>query len=436
MRTLAVLAAVVLTTSAQAAPRIQPWRDPAAPIVTTAANPHLNYYNGRILDHVKVYAINWGPNVDQTVASRIGDFYGAITSSKMYDWLSEYDTNLSGGTNQLLGHGTFAGSITITPSNTATSLSDAQIQAEIKAQVSAGHIPGPDGEQLLMINFPPGVKITLAGTNSCQSGGFCAYHSTIGTSPNTYYGVLPDMSPGSGCDIGCGKASTMFDNFSSVASHELVEATTDPGVGLSISYGPPLGWYDPQSGDGEIGDICNGEQATFVANGTTFTVQKEWSNLSNKCIGVDDSDAFSLAISPSSQGLAAGSSASFTVSAAVIRGSAQSVALSISGLPSGASGSFTPASISTGASSTLTVTAGSNVTNGSYTFTVNGAGSKTSASATGAVNVSGGSGGCPAGYHEVGGVCVPDGGCSTHAAGLGALPLLLLALLRRRKREE
>src|SRR6185437_4795901 len=146
--------------------------------------------------------------------------------------------------------------------------------------------------------------------------------------------------------------------------------------------------------DGEIGDICVAQQATFSSNGTTYTVQKEWSNLSNKCIGVTDSDAFKLAVSPSSASLNAGSSVSFTVSAPVLRGSAQTVALSVAGLPSGAAGSFSPASISTGGTSTLSISASSSVTNGSYTFTVTGAGSKSTATATGSVNVSGGTGGC------------------------------------------
>ena len=123
-----------------------------------------------------------------------------------------------------------------------------------------------------MINFPPGVKITIQGGSSCVSGGFCAYHSTIATSPNSYYGVLPDQSPGSGCDLGCGHAAAMFDNYSSVASHELIEAVTDPGVGLATSFGPPLAWYDPQSGDGEIGDICNASQATFTSGGDRKSV--------------------------------------------------------------------------------------------------------------------------------------------------------------------
>ncbi len=92
---------LALFTSAAQAGHIQPWRDPAAPIPAAAANPHLNYYGGRILDQVKVWSVNWGPSVNATVKNGVPGFYGAITSSAMFDWLTEYDTNISGGTNQI-----------------------------------------------------------------------------------------------------------------------------------------------------------------------------------------------------------------------------------------------------------------------------------------------------------------------------------------------
>jgi hypothetical protein len=95
-----------------------------------------------------------------------------------------------------------------------------------------------------------------------------------------YYGVLPDVAS-SGCAGGCG-GSTAFNNETSVASHELIEATTDAAVGLAQTYAPPLAWYNATYG--EIGDICNGSQGTVVGgNGVTYTVQKEWSNAKAKC---------------------------------------------------------------------------------------------------------------------------------------------------------
>jgi hypothetical protein len=82
---------------------------------------------------------------------------------------------------------------------------------------------------------------------------------------------------------------------------------------------------------------------------------------------------FSLAASPASLSLPQGSSGSSTISTAVTSGSAQTVALSVGGVPSGASASFSPASVTAGGSSVLTVNAGT-AAPGSYTLTVTGAG--------------------------------------------------------------
>ena len=53
-------------------------------------------------------------------------------------------------------------------------------------------------------------------------------------------------------------------------------------MGIATVFGPPLAWYDLTNG--EIGDICNGQQASYVANGTTYTIQLEFSNSANNCV--------------------------------------------------------------------------------------------------------------------------------------------------------
>ncbi|HVI38893.1 MAG TPA: PPC domain-containing protein, partial [Gaiellales bacterium] len=90
--------------------------------------------------------------------------------------------------------------------------------------------------------------------------------------------VHPDMQSGSGCDTGCGGASTTFQNMTSVASHEMIETVTDAEVGLATTSAPPLAWYD--NTNGEIGDICNAQQGTIAG----YTVQKEFDNATSTCI--------------------------------------------------------------------------------------------------------------------------------------------------------
>ena len=139
--------------------------------------------------------------------------------------------------------------------------------------------------------FPHGMTITQNGMSSCAPRGFCAYHSAVKAQLGVgefYYGVHPDMEAGSGCDTGCGKGLTPFANYTSVASHEAAETITDPEVNLATADAPPLGWYDDNGlNSGEVGDLCNGQQASIVGgDGQTYTVQKLFSNIYNNCIVV------------------------------------------------------------------------------------------------------------------------------------------------------
>ena len=85
---------------------------------------------------------------------------------------------------------------------------------------------------------------------------------------------------------------------------------------------------------------------------------------------------FALGVSPTSLSLPQGSSGSTTVSTTVSGSFNSSVALSVSGLPPGASASFSPTSIPAPGSgtSTLSVTAGSTTAVGTYSLTVTGSG--------------------------------------------------------------
>ncbi|MFF3914254.1 hypothetical protein ACFYZB_12330 [Streptomyces sp. NPDC001852] len=109
--------------------------------------------------------------------------------------------------------------------------------------------------------------------------------------------------------------------------------------------------------------------------------------------GSTASNDFSIGVSPASSSVAAGSSASTTVSTAVTSGSAQSVSLSASGLPSGATASFNPSSVTAGSSSTLTVATSASTPAGTYDITVTGTGASATHTATYTLTVTSGSGG-------------------------------------------
>jgi subtilisin family serine protease len=80
---------------------------------------------------------------------------------------------------------------------------------------------------------------------------------------------------------------------------------------------------------------------------------------------------FSLSMTPTSQTVTPGTSTTYTVNVARTGGFAGSVSLSVSGLPAGAAGTFSP-NPATAASSTLTVTTATTTTTGTFVFTVTG----------------------------------------------------------------
>src|SRR5207247_7570223 len=79
---------------------------------------------------------------------------------------------------------------------------------------------------------------------------------------------------------------------------------------------------------------------------------------------------FSLAASPASQTVSAGGSTSYTVTISPTGGFTGQVSLSVSGLPSGASGTFTPNPAT--ASSTFAVTTSASTPGGTYSLTIAG----------------------------------------------------------------
>ena len=88
--------------------------------------------------------------------------------------------------------------------------------------------------------------------------------------------------------------------------------------------------------------------------------------------GTTASPDFTVSATPPSETVTAGSPASYTVSAVPSNGYTGTVAWRVSGLPTGASGTFNPTSTAQGASSALDVTTGSSTPAGSYTVTISG----------------------------------------------------------------
>ena len=279
------------------------------------AGAHLSYYGGRVVSNMQVVQVIYGagsylPQVTSSASPSMATFYQGVLNSPYVDWLTEYDTNnqTAPNSNQIVGRGSFESQVVITPSaaNNGATIDDTNIKAELSAQIQAGVLPAPTHDAVgnnntyYAVFFPHGKVITIQGSASCSV--FCAYHGTIANVPGVgeiYYGVHPDFQSGSGCEFGCGMASTAFGNYTQVASHEMIETITDSEVGIAtVIPGAPLAWFDTSYN--EIGDICNDQPGTILGgDGVTYNVQTEFSNVANNCV-VSRVVAPTLTVSPSS----------------------------------------------------------------------------------------------------------------------------------------
>ena len=106
------------------------------------------------------------------------------------------------------------------------------------------------------------------------SGGFCAWHSSMGSSVGTVaftnLPYVPDTGKG-----GCTTLSNarLLDGYESTETHEYAETITD--------FFPAKGW---NGGGGEIGDECQNLDRRIKLSTGTFDVQGLWSNDLNKCV--------------------------------------------------------------------------------------------------------------------------------------------------------
>lgn len=226
--------------------------------------PGVIYHGGAVLSNVKVFSIYWGNEVKNT--SDVEKFYAAITNSKYMDWLQEYNTPT-----QKIGRGSFIGSYTDTSIPTNKSLSNDDLILELKILIDQNKIVSPDSNVLYMIHFPAEIEIKLQSKTSCIDFGGYHYSFNYKNKAIVYGAILAH----------CNKNNDIL-NMEDIASHEMIEAITDPGVGIAneLNDHSLSGWYDPNRSGNEIADLCEKEHDWIGS----FLVQKGWSNQQHKCI--------------------------------------------------------------------------------------------------------------------------------------------------------
>ena len=166
-------------------------------------------------------------------------------------------------------------------------------------------------------------------------------------------------------------------------------------VNLSVS-GLPTGAtasFSPASVAGSGNSTLTVTTATTTLAGTyTLTITGTSGTLSHSTTAtlvVQGPPDFSISASPSSQTVTQGNGTTYTTSISALNGFTGTVNLSVSGLPTGATASFNPTSVTGSGNSTLTVTTATTTPAGTCTLTITGTSGTLSHSTTATLVVQG-----------------------------------------------
>ena len=242
--------------------------------------PLVDNNGGRVLEHAHIVTITWASD-DPAMVARLQKLDDTITQTPWWTAVgSEYCEK--GSTTHCIGAGTPGEHVVIQSAPPSAGFTDSSqggpssIQDFLKDRLANDpSFPAPTVDTLYAIYLPDGVSIDLDGTKGCENGGFGAYHNTVDLQApdaglmTTAYAVTPR----------CGsKESTTTIS----ATHEFIEAATDPDIGQNnlTYYMLNQAWG---FAGGEVGDLC----VDFVGGNDTvqesgFTAQRSWSNKSAK----------------------------------------------------------------------------------------------------------------------------------------------------------
>ena len=227
------------------------------------AMPQVQRNGGSVMTAPKFIAVTYN---DDTNRSTWDDFTAKIGPSTYWTaTTSEYG----------IGAGTAFAVDGVTPlavhraDNAPTNTSSSAIDSDIAAQIDSGAYPPPDGNTLYLLFFPSTTTITDPQLGqACQ--GYGAYHTqTNSAAGNVAYAVIPT----------CTGQGPVIDVTTGSASHEMVEAATDPfGGGYYYASGSQNGVWDLASFGGELGDYCEYQPDAFPMADFGYVAQSTWSN--------------------------------------------------------------------------------------------------------------------------------------------------------------
>jgi hypothetical protein len=276
-----------------------------------AALPQLEDSGGGILTSPKIVSVTFAANLYEnavspdaaTLLADLLDFDDTITNT---DWWTTVSKDYCDPQLGCIGPGHAGAHVAVTappagdgtrtcgvqPCYTdSTSGGPTSLQTYISGLFSDGTLPAPDAQSVYLFYFPESVTINLDGALSCQI--FGGYHGslTVG-SLDVPYAIIPICEPQVTAP---GTAELTLEQTATLtASHEIIEAVTDPHASKLPPAGANptlnLGWalVDAASqawtivAGGEVADLCVDILGMGQDRWTqgSYTVQRIWSNSS------------------------------------------------------------------------------------------------------------------------------------------------------------
>lgn len=265
----------------------------AAPAPTDAADgglvarslPRIEHLGGAFVEHPRVVTVTFTKDDPQVVA-RLERFAAVIPSSAWWKTVTEGYCSKEGS---CVGEGT-AGTPVHLDDSLAAETRPAEIETLLQRNAKAGKLGSLDGRAVLLVYLPKGVALVGEGGERYCSGGPRALHRSIDLEGTRIaFAMLPR------CE---GEAEV-----TGVASHELLEATTNP---LPATRGFAFRGGSQQSGFTAAGvepvDPCG--LVNMDGHWTTeagFSVQRAWSNAAaakaqNPCVPAPRDSRYALLV--------------------------------------------------------------------------------------------------------------------------------------------
>ncbi len=257
------------------------------------APPAAQYLGGPILSSPRIVTVTFQGD-DAALVARLQAFDDAITSTPWWHSVSaEYCVEPAGA--PCVGAGSGAGHAVLAAAASQYTDSvkggDSTMRALLTGAVSSGTLPPPDpqGQTLYVVYLPAGTTVLLDGNASCAPSAFGSYHDVVSLA------ALDAGAPVSAAYAVVARCSSTEAATTAAASHEIVEAATDPSPEDAPAYQlTDMVWtaFGP-----EVADACAAVDTSLTTVESGFTVQRSWSNLSaaaghDPCVPVPSGEAY------------------------------------------------------------------------------------------------------------------------------------------------